>query len=609
MFKVIINALKAVIKRVSNFVVKRKILSLIILVVVVAGVVLTIKSFSGSSGEIKYTLTTVEKGTLINTVSGSGQVSASKEVAIKSEVSGDVVWVGVKVGDEVKNGQALVGLDKSEILESIKDAKQGLSDAEIALEKASVEAPIDYQDKLETVADAQKSLEDEYDDVFNTVSNVYLSLPSLMTNMQTILYGTTLDRVSSQQNVYTYRNLFSKEDGDLVNNLADVAEENYKLARDAYDENFVHFKDISLNSSDEELEAILEETIAVAKLVVQAVKSSSNLLDTIVDTAEQHNISINSTISTYKNNLGTYLTSANSLYSSLSNQESSLETAKKSVTSAENSLTLYKIGNPTGINPSALQSAQRAYDNQVEALSDLQEDLANCIVYSPISGTISAVNVEVGDSVSSANAVATVISDSQIAEISLNEVDAANVKVGQRATMTFDAIDDLTMTGKVTEVDAVGTVSQGVVTYNVVVSFDTQNANVKPGMSVSVDIATEVAQDVLYVSSSAVKSSGDVYYVEVLEDANSSGGSSVTSKQGPVQVQVEIGMMTDSETQIISGLNEGDQVVLRTISSSTSSSSSNSSSKSTSNSITNTLTGSSGGGMMGGSAGGPPGGF
>ncbi|MDD5433706.1 MAG: hypothetical protein PHE77_03610, partial [Candidatus Pacebacteria bacterium] len=61
-----------------------------------------------------------------------------------------------------------------------------------------------------------------------------------------------------------------------------------------------------------------------------------------------------------------------------------------------------------------------------------------------------------------------------MAEISLNEVDVAKVKIGQRAIITFDAIDELEITGKVEDVDTIGTVSQGVVSYNVKIIFDTQ---------------------------------------------------------------------------------------------------------------------------------------
>ena len=97
----------------------------------------------------------------------------------------------------------------------------------------------------------------------------------------------------------------------------------------------------------------------------------------------------------------------------------------------------------------------------------------------------------------------------------MNEVDVAKIKVGQKTTLTFDAIDGLSIAGEVIDIDAVGTVTQGVVNYNVKIGFDTQDERIKPGMSVSATIIIEVKQDVLLIPNSAIKSAGEAYYVEM----------------------------------------------------------------------------------------------
>ena len=161
------------------------------------------------------------------------------------------------------------------------------------------------------------------------------------------------------------------------------------------------------------------------------------------------------------------------------------------------------------------------------------------------------------------------ITKQKVADISFNEIDAAKIKVGQKATITFDAISELTLTGKVIEADLVGTVSQGVVTYNIKIGFDTQDDRVKPGMSVSAEIITDVIQDVLVVPNSGVKSQGGAHYVEIFDQKFRDGQNSqgIVSSTAPKKQSVEIGISDDSFTEIISGLNEGDVVVSRTISS------------------------------------------
>ncbi|MEK7094002.1 MAG: HlyD family efflux transporter periplasmic adaptor subunit, partial [Patescibacteria group bacterium] len=153
----------------------------------------------------------------------------------------------------------------------------------------------------------------------------------------------------------------------------------------------------------------------------------------------------------------------------------------------------------------------------------------------------------------------------QFAEISLNEVDAAKIKVGQKATLTFDAIEDLSIAGQVAEVDAIGTVSQGVVTYNVKVAFDTQDDRVKGGMTANAAVIIDMKTNILSVPSAAVKTQGEQTYVQILEgttgEKNNQG---VTSKNTPSQQIVETGISNDTLVEIVSGLHEGDQVVVRT---------------------------------------------
>lgn len=222
-----------------------------------------------------------------------------------------------------------------------------------------------------------------------------------------------------------------------------------------------------------------------------------------------------------------------------------------------------------------VQSATITYDKA-------KNDAAKRTVKSPLSGVVTALNVKVedelkgsskaenGDQGQSTNSLITVVNmDKLVATVSLNEVDVAKVKVGQKATMTFDAVPDLTMTGQVKEIDTLGTISQGVVTYNAKIAFDTQDDRVKPGISVSASIITEAKPDVLLVPNSAVKSQGGVSYVEIPDESDMSVATVNVSGaifQNPTrQQQIEIGTANDEFTEIVSGLNEGDLVVTRTI--------------------------------------------
>ena len=150
----------------------------------------------------------------------------------------------------------------------------------------------------------------------------------------------------------------------------------------------------------------------------------------------------------------------------------------------------------------------------------------------------------------------------------MNEVDVAKIQVGQKAPLTFDAVPDLTITGEVSEIDSIGIVSQGVVTYNVKINFDTQDSRVKPSMSVSASIITDIKQDVLVVPNSAIKSQSGTSYIEMFDTpliAPRDKTTGTISKIAPNKIPVEVGLSNDSQSEIISGIKENDEIVSRTI--------------------------------------------
>lgn len=182
-------------------------------------------------------------------------------------------------------------------------------------------------------------------------------------------------------------------------------------------------------------------------------------------------------------------------------------------------------------------------------------------VTSPISGTVNEINIKNGDdlgrSATTTKITPIIIGDLNTlrAKVQVNEVDVPNISIGQKTTLTFDAIESFTATGKVEKIDSLGTITQNVVTYNVTISFDSLDPRLKPEMSVSASIITDVKQDVVMVPNSAVKLEGDRNVVEVLNSGDS-----------PQQVAVEIGATNDSDTEIVSGVKAGDKVVTQTVS-------------------------------------------
>ncbi len=214
-------------------------------------------------------------------------------------------------------------------------------------------------------------------------------------------------------------------------------------------------------------------------------------------------------------------------------------------------------------------AAEAAYKNQQIVIAQDQAAESNALtsyqassatITTPSSGTIADLVIAPGMQITSAATSTTSTSQTTIASIkssgtpvisvSLSEVDAAKVKEGQKATVTFDALPNQTFTGKVTGINTTGTVSSGVTTYPATIVLDLPNNQILPNMSVTANIITGVLSNVLLVPSAAVQTTGNVSTVDVVNNGV------VT----PTTVQ--IGASSDTETQIINGLSEGQTVAI-----------------------------------------------
>ncbi|MBI5879357.1 MAG: efflux RND transporter periplasmic adaptor subunit [Chloroflexi bacterium] len=224
------------------------------------------------------------------------------------------------------------------------------------------------------------------------------------------------------------------------------------------------------------------------------------------------------------------------------------------------------------LNLQTLQSAPTAADRLAAesslataklSLQQAQYRMRNAQVIAPYDGTATALNIDVYSTVSASTA-AMQLSDLSQLQITVNmaEVDIAKVKVGQDVNVTVDAVSSAgRLSGKVTQVALSGTSTSGVVTYPVVITVSGADPTVvKSGMTANVSIIVDKRENVLLVPNRALRTQG---------------GQRVVQLQTPVgvaQTPVTIGLAGDTQTEIVSGIKEGDVVV---ITSTTSSSSTN----------------------------------
>ena len=585
---------------IKHYAIAHKVMTGIALIVIFGGAYWTYGAMTSTSGETRYVLGTVQTGTIISTVSGSGQVAASDSVDIKPQVSGTITWIGVEPGDLVKAGAAIASIDDTTAAQALADAKKSLAADQLQYQKDTAQAPIDYQNDQTALDNANTSLKDDYNDVFNDLTATYLDLPDVVSYANEVLYGYDFDTKKSQWNMDVLINLFNSANADpaTARNFQANATAEYSTARSEYDAAVSAYKGITRSSDTKTLDSMLGQSITMTTDIAQALQTELNFLGSVSDLAQTYGVHLPTAFTSVQSTARTNLSTANANLTTLLADKKTLDNAKQAIISAQQKITLDQVGNPNGSNPISLQISKNSLEKSAQDIQSQETDLAKYTIRAPFSGTISAVSAKIGDTAGSA-AVASIISPSQIATLSLNEIDAAKVKLNDKATLTFDAIDGLSLTGTVAEIDSVGTVSQGVVSYTVKINFDTQDARIKPGMTVNASIQTDVHQNVLVVPASAVKTQGGQSYVQVFNPPlTSSGGTTgVVSVTPPTNMMVEVGISDDTNTEITSGLKEGDQIVTRTITGNTAASA-------TGSATTRTTTGTAAGGRNTGFGGG-----
>jgi len=532
------------ISRLLKAILKHKKITVIVLILIVIGSYFTYHNLTKGKNAVRYVTAAVEKGTVVVSVSGSGQVSASNQVDIKSKASGNVVNLEVTDGQDVKAGKLIAQLDQTDAQKTVRDAEISLQTAKISLEQAK-----------NSENDLENTLKKTYEDGFNTVGKTLSDSADIMNNLHDILFSDTIAG-SNQWNLdvfLSYAEPSANNQSNSIESGNNIYYNSYHKAKDSYEKNFADYKPVSRSSDQATIKSLIDETYETTSFISETIKNTHNLVQLYKDKKLQSSSTINSNINTYLTNLDSYRDKINTDLINLLTTKNTIE-------------------NNAGIDPLNIQSKEYAVEQSENKLSDAKEALLDYSIYAPFDGIISAVSIKEGDSASAGTAIATLITNQQIAEISLNEVDAAKVKIGQKATLTFDALPGLSITGKVSEIDIIGTVSQGVVSYNVKIVLDTQDENVKPGMSVTADIITDIKQDVLVVSNNAIKSQGNSKYVELVENSDnkkqqllSNNNSGITLPVLPKQQSVETGLSDDSYTEIVSGLKEGDIVVTSTI--------------------------------------------
>lgn len=176
---------------------------------------------------------------------------------------------------------------------------------------------------------------------------------------------------------------------------------------------------------------------------------------------------------------------------------------------------------------------------------------ADTRIVAPFTGVVTKVDAVRGDIASIGTpAVSLISADAFEIKLSVLEDDIGDVQVGDKATVTFDAYDDVKMDARVSFIPPAATKDSGTAAFLVTLQFTEQDERIRAGLTVDVDIHAAEAADVIAVPTRSVLQENGTRYVRVMT-------SDTTYKKVPVTT----GLSGTGLIEIRSGLSEGDRII------------------------------------------------
>ncbi len=187
------------------------------------------------------------------------------------------------------------------------------------------------------------------------------------------------------------------------------------------------------------------------------------------------------------------------------------------------------------------------------SLQQAEWRLEQATLAAPISGVVTALFVESGEMANSGQPVV-ILSDlaNLDVDVNLDETDVARIKMGMTVVVTVDAFPGVEVSGEVIEIASTADVQSGVVLYPVTVRLDPTDLPLRSGMTVNVTFTLEEHKDTLIVPFRAIETEGGQAYVTRV----------TASGREAERVAVTLGLITDTQVEILSGINEGDVVTV-----------------------------------------------
>ncbi|MEK7102757.1 MAG: efflux RND transporter periplasmic adaptor subunit [Patescibacteria group bacterium] len=517
---------------------------------------------------------TVSAQDVKRTVISTGTVTSRTDVSLSFKGSGTLKTLSVKVGDTVKEGQVLAAMDDADAKVSVSQARSqvlsaqasyeklvnGASGPDIEVSKANVASAttslanaqtslvditasqgVLVQNSKDALAQAKNNLTlitNQHNQLVKNALAVLLNtglvaVPTISTTVPTpTVSGTYTGSTQGGKYTITTNGGGTYYDVSGLGAASGIVTPNIPLALGSG--LYITFSSSNTNG-------------AWSILVPNTSSSSYVVNENAYQTALQNQTQAVSTAQTAVDNANGALQSAmQAADQAIHSAQSAVESAKTALLQANAALAL-KV---TAARSEDIRAAQASIAQAQASFELAQNTLANTVIKAPMAGKVTIVNIKIGEQVVPSKEVIKILDETSLhVESYIPESSIGSVVVGQSIDMTLDALGpDTHLTGKVLSIDPAASVNSGVIEFRVLSSLPV-DSRISAGMTANLTITTAEKTNVLVVPNRLIASQGDKESVMVLRGSEG------------VNVPITTGLVGDNYTEVVIGLNAGDQLL------------------------------------------------
>lgn len=465
---------------------------------------------------------TVERSSLAATVNATGSIEPEALTTLSFGIGGTVHEVHVARGQMVSAGDILANLDTSELAFTVQQAQDALRIQELMLEQVMNSEP-----SAATLATAQADIDAAEGNLViarASLSAAEAAVDQAEAQKALLLAGATTGQIAAAESQVT------------------SASAQQKIAQETYNRTIECFT-VTLPNGEE------QETCPGLGPAEEQARANLENANAALEAAEAQLADLRS---------GPRPADLQAADASIAAAQAQVDSASGSVMVAEANVDRAQaaydrlLEGPTEDEIAILEAQVQSAETNLE-LAQLR--LEQAMIIAPMDGRVASVLINPGEQAApGAPALNLVNEEAFHIEVSVDEIDIDQIAVGQEVDITLDALPDTVVKGTIADIaPTAATSGAGVVTYLVTINIEPEGVTLRPGMTANATIVVEEIDDVLSVPNWAIRldrESGNAFVNRLASDGSVD------------EISVETGLRNEQFSEVISGLQEGDVVVV-----------------------------------------------